>query len=140
MSTESCVNPQDLQSILTGRLPVESITTILSQLSSLSDVHPATGTVESFVVYDVWTLQVTGGKTFKGQAGGLSGLGKSSFAGVLTTSDLTTLYAKTESFMFAELSNGVSLTFFDSAHKPLGTFLGVIPSVTGIGGGTGSWS
>ncbi len=93
------------------------------------------------IFYLEFGLEVTGGQSFRGDAGGASTPGGGALFGNIYTDDIAALYANTVSFEFQSTPVYLSICFFDSDSHLLGTFqCGAISTVVGVGGGTGSWS
>ncbi|REF28550.1 virulence-associated protein [Xenorhabdus cabanillasii] len=104
--------------------------------------YPAIGIVESFIFYIRFDIIInTDKKHFQGNAGGLTTPGIGSVFGNVHTDDLVKLYSDTVSFAFHATAITFNVLFFNSYSQTLGYFSGgAISIVSGIGGGTGSWS
>jgi Rhodococcus equi virulence-associated protein len=86
-------------------------------------------------------VNVTKGKSFNGNAGGVSSPGGGALFGDVYTDNIDNLYANTVSFEFQVTPVYLSILFFDGNSNLLGHFQsGAVSIVTGIGGGTGHWS
>ncbi len=98
------------------------------------------GVLASALVYQRLKLNVEGGETFEGYAGGLSFPGGAMVWGTLFTDNIQRLYDRTESFEFNAVGPYLNVNFFDGHSAILGhAQLGGVSSVIGIGGGTGTW-
>ena len=133
---------QSFADAMRGKLDDEKIDAGVQALKAPADNYPCSGTVASFIFYLRFSVTVTGGKTFTGNAGGLAVPGGGALQlGGLKTNDLNRLYSDTVSFQFTAAPASLVLIFFDGSSNVLGSagFLG-LSWITGIGGGTGSWS
>jgi len=110
-------------------------------IKAASQKYAANGTIASFIFYQQITVNVTGGKTFKGHAGGIGLPGGGGSWGDVYTDDINRLYRDTHSFQFIDSGVYFTVNFFDSHSNFLGTFqAGALSVSPGTGGGTGSWS
>lgn len=117
----------------------EAVTAI--QASAANTAYAANGSVASLIFYMKFQVSVKGGKTFNGNAGGIAVPGGGALFGTVYTDDINALYNNTKSFQFTCTPVYTSLVFFDGNSKVLGTFqAGSVSTVTGTGGGSGSWS
>lgn len=119
------------------------VTAVVSDLSKETTATAATGSVASLVFYLRFNVTVkgTGGKSFTGDAGGLTSPGGGALIGDVYTDDMSKLYSDTVAFQFTCTPVYSSLLFFDKNHKLLGHFqAGSVSTVLGTGGGSGSWS
>ncbi len=93
------------------------------------------------IFYLKFQVNVTGGESFNGNAGGISTPGGGALFGDVYTDNLPNLYANTVSFEFQGTNVYLSILFFDGNSNLLGNFqAGAVSTVTGIGGGSGHWS
>lgn len=126
---------------LDGKLEPEKIEAAVQALQATTTSYPANGSVASFIFYLQFQVNVTGGKSFDGKAGGVSTPGGGALIGDVYTDDIDRLYSDTVSFEFQGTSVYTSLLFFDSSSNLLGHFqAGSVSTVNGIGGGSGHWS
>ena len=124
-----------------GKLAQNQIDSIVKSLSADTGVYPATGSVASFIFYLKFQVNITGGETFNGNAGGLTTPGGGALFGDVYTDNLANLYANTVSFEFQGNPVYLSILFFDSSSNLLGHFqAGAVSTVSGLGGGSGHWS
>lgn len=124
-----------------GKLEKDKIDSTVSSLQATTSSYPANGEVASMVFYLKFGVDITGGKTFRGDAGGLSTPGGGALFGDVYTDDIDRLYRDTVSFEFQGTPVYLSILFFDSNSNLLGNFqAGALSTVTGTGGGSGSWS
>ena len=113
----------------------------VKSLTASATAYPATGSLASLVFYVKVQVQVTNGKTFDGHEYGVSSPGGGALFGDVYTSDINALYSNTDSFMVVSTPAYVSVIFFDKHHTTLGNFQsGAVSTVSGTGGGKGSWS
>jgi hypothetical protein len=145
MPTEIEVTPRaianDFRDAMKGKLADEHVEAAVSALLSTTSRYPATGSVASLIFYLKFQVNITGGKSFNGNAGGASTPGGGALFGDVYTDDLARLYSDTVSFEFQGTPVYLSLLFFDKNSKLLGHFqAGAVSTVTGIGGGSGKWS
>ena len=118
-------------------LDKDKVSCITSKIAAAENKYPAKTTLASAIFYIKVDTQITseGGKHFSGNAGGLSSPGGGVLFGDLYTDDLDDLYTNTVTPVFC------SVLFFDSASNLLGHFEGGgVSTVSGVAGGTGSWS
>ncbi len=124
-----------------GKLDPERIDAAMAAITAADTSFPANGSVASFIFYLQFQVNVTGGKSFNGKAGGVSSPGGGALIGDLYTDDIDRLYRDTVSFEFQATPVYTSLLFFDSDSNLLGHFqAGAVSTVAGVGGGSGSWS
>jgi len=132
---------QEFASHAAGKLEQPQISAVTTALKQQTSSYSANGSVASFIFYLQFDVTVKGGKTFKGQAGGVSSPGGGALFGDVYTDNLQKLYSDTHSFEFQSTPVYLSILFFDKNHKLLGHFqCGAVSTVAGIGGGKGSWS
>lgn len=125
----------------TGVLDEKQIDQAVKKITAKTKSYPATGSVASLIFYLKFQVNITGGKSFNGNAGGASTPGGGALIGDVYTSDLNRLYNDTKSFQFNATPVYTSIIFFDGSSNVLGTFqCGAVSTVAGIGGGSGSWS
>jgi hypothetical protein len=126
---------------LQGALTPEQANAINSSASSATTAYAANGSVASLIFYQKWQVAIKGGKTFNGNAGGISTPGGGALFGTVYTSDINRLYNDTRSFSFNSASVYINVLFYDKHSNYLGTFqAGGVSTVVGTGGGTGKWS
>ncbi|EFU9193467.1 VapA/VapB family virulence-associated protein [Escherichia coli] len=124
-------------------LPIDQVSQILDKIASAENKYSAKTTLASAIFYIKVDTQITGegGKHFSGNAGGLSSPGGGVLFGDLYTNDLEMLYKNTVSFQITMTPVFCSVLFFDSSSNLLGHFEGGGAStISGVAGGTGSWS
>jgi len=133
---------QDFAARAKGKLAQSQIDAVTASLTAATTTaYPANGSVASMIFYLKFQVQVKGGETFNGDAGGLSTPGGGALFGDVYTDNLPALYANTVSFEFQGTPVYLSILFFDSNSNLLGHFqAGAVSTVTGIGGGSGRWS
>lgn len=125
----------------TGVLDEKQIGQAVKKITAKTKSYPAKGSIVSFIFYLKFQVNITGGKSFNGQAGGVSSPGAGALIGDVYTSDLNRLYSDTVSMQFNATPVYTSIIFFDKNSNVLGTFqAGAVSTVAGIGGGSGSWS
>jgi len=132
----------DFRTAMHGKVADADLDQVVNDLMTTTASYPATGSVASFIFYLKFQVQVkNGGKTFNGNAGGLSSPGGGALIGDVYTDDINALYANTVSFEFQGTPVYLSMLFFDNKSKLLGHFqAGAVSTVLGFGGGKGSWS
>nr|AFI49563.1 virulence associated protein E [Prescottella equi] len=108
--------------------------------------YPVHGFASSFIFYQTVSIIIDDdgrggpGKTFEGEAGGITTPGAAGYAGVLFTSDLERLYRETVSFEYNAVGPYLNINLFAGDGGLLGHVQsGAISSLVGIGGGTGAW-
>ena len=121
---------------------VEQITE--AKLKAATSVS-ANGSLASLVFYVKAQCNVNGGKSFNGSAWGVSFPGGGALFGDVylseASSSLDDLYKRTTSFTFTATPVYTAFYFWDSKNTLLGHFqAGSVSTVTGTGGGSGSWS
>ena len=106
--------------------------------------YGANGSLASLVFYVKAQCNINGGKSFNGSAWGVSFPGGGALFGdvyLAGASSLSDLYARTTSFTFTATPVYTAFYFYDSKENLLGHFqAGSVSTVTGTGGGSGSWS
>lgn len=124
-----------------GKLEQEKIDAATAAIKATTSKYGASGSVASMVFYLKFQVNVNGGKSFNGNAGGLSSPGGGALFGDVYTDDINRLYRDTVSFEFNATPVYLSILFFDGNSNLLGHFQsGAISTVLGIGGGKGEWS
>jgi hypothetical protein len=145
MTTHNPVDPNivahDFMMAMHGKLEQDKIDAATAALKATTTKYAATGSVASLIFYLKFQVNITGGKTFDGNAGGASSPGGGALFGDVYTDDLNRLYRDTVSFEFNATPVYLSILFFDGNSNLLGHFQsGAISTVLGIGGGKGEWS
>jgi hypothetical protein len=131
----------DVSSLLQGKVQQSAIDSSVQVLASTTTAYPATGSVASLIFYMKCQCTITGGKTFNGSAWGISFPGGGALFGDVYTSDINALYANTVSFTLVCTPVYTTFIFNDVNGNALGSFqAGSISTVSGTGGGSGSWS
>lgn len=131
----------DFRVAMHEKLEPEQIDDVADALMASEKAYPATGSVASLIFYLRFQVNITDGKSFDGNAGGISSAGGGALFGDVYTKDLERLYRDTVSFEFQGTPVYLSILFFDGDSNLLGHFQsGAVSTVTGTGGGTGSWS
>lgn len=131
----------DFAERMNGKMERAKIDAAVQKIQSTTTAYKAHGSVVSMVFYFQCQVVIEGNKTFDGKGGGGMTPGAGALFGTVYTDDLNRLLNSTHSFA-AELTPVYgTVQFFDSNHNFLGHFQsGGISTVTGAGGGTGSWS
>ena len=132
----------DFRQAFDGALPPQVLEAALAHLDSrpliASANRSATLTIGGPIGGQV-TVAVDDGPTFRGRIWGL--LGGTSSRGSIYSDDLERLYSQSSSFTLVATPVYLSMIFLDDSGNALGSFQGgVIATVTGSFGGTGSWS
>lgn len=145
MSAQSIVSRETIASHFVvsthGKLEQDKIDAGVTALTATDTSYAANGSVASFIFYLEFGVNVTGGKSFRGKAGGVSSPGGGALFGDVYTDDIDRLYRDTVSFEFQGTPVYLSILFFDNNSNLLGHFqAGAVSTVTGVGGGSGSWS
>lgn len=124
-----------------GKMDNQAISSVKKGIVAATSSYGANGSVASMIFYLKFQVSVKGGKTFNGNAGGISSPGGGALFGDVYTDDINRLYANTVSFQFNCTPVYTSLLFFDKHSNLLGHFQsGSVSTVLGTGGGSGSWS
>lgn len=132
---------QEFSARAKGKLEKSQIDSITKSLLADTASYPATGSVASMIFYLKFQVQIKGGETFNGNAGGISTPGGGALFGDVYTDNLPALYANTVSFEFQGTPVYLSILFFDGHSNLLGHFqAGAVSTVSGVGGGSGHWS
>ena len=130
----------DFQTAMQGKLDQAQLDAAVTSLSAATASYGANGSVASMIFYLKFQVNVTGGKSFNGNAGGISSPGGGALFGDIYTDDINRLYSSTHSFQFNATPVYLNINFFDGNSNFLGSFQsGGISTVLGTGGGTGSW-
>ncbi|RBP51276.1 VapA/VapB family virulence-associated protein [Arenicella xantha] len=141
----------DFKQHFTGKLSDEVVESTAKSLANVtepvlkaSSAYGANGSLASLIFYVKAQCNVNGGKTFDGSAWGVSFPGGGALFGdvyLADASSLNDLYARTTSFTFTATPVYTAMYFFDSNNTLLGHFqAGSVSTVSGTGGGSGSWS
>nr|AKG90540.1 virulence-associated protein VapR [Prescottella equi] len=108
--------------------------------------YPVHGFAASFIFYQTVSILIDddgrgrAGRTFEGEAGGITTPGAAGFVGVLFTSDLERLYRETVSFEYNAVGPYLNINLFAGDGSLLGHVQsGAISILVGIGGGNGTW-
>jgi Rhodococcus equi virulence-associated protein len=132
---------QEYASLVQGKVPQSSIDSGVQVLAAQTTAYPANGSIASMVIYMKCQCTITGGKTFNGDAWGISFPGGGALIGDVYTSDINALYANTTNFDLVATSVYTTFIFKDKNGNSLGSFqAGAISTVNGTGHGSGSWS
>jgi hypothetical protein len=131
---------KDLAAALQGKLDQPKIDAAVVTLKSPTQVYPANATFLSFIFYFRVVVNIDGGKSFGGNAGGIAPPTGGSTAGNVFTDDLDRLYRDTTSFSFISGVVYLGVQFFDANSNLLGHYDGGGAGVPATGGGSGSWS
>jgi hypothetical protein len=83
----------EFKSHLKGKLEQHKIDAIARSLVAETTAYPATGSVASLIFYLKFQVNITNGKPFNGNAGGLSSPGGGALFGDVYTDNLDNLYA-----------------------------------------------
>jgi hypothetical protein len=122
------------------KLEDEKIDEAVRHLAAAETAYAANAAFASFLFYIQVHVNITGGKSFTGNAGGFNAAGGGVVFGHVYTDDLNRLYSKTSRFWFLTTPVYVHVQFFDSDSNSLGHFEGGgITTGGGTGGGPGSW-
>jgi hypothetical protein len=145
MSTQTVVSntaiAEDFSAAMQGKLDEDKIAAAVAAIETATGRYPATGSVASLIFYLKFQVNVSGGKSFNGDAGGLSTPGGGLIAGDVYTDDIHRLYRDTVSFAFEGTPIYLGMQFFDSNSNLLGHLqAGAVSIVIGIGGGSGRWT
>ena len=131
----------DFRSSVHGKLEQSKVDAAVAALAAATTTYPANGSVASLIFYLRFKVDVKGGKSFTGNAGGITTPGGGALFGDVYTDDINKLYSNTVSFEFQGTPLYLSILFFDESSNLLGHFQsGAVSTVLGIGGGSGTWS
>lgn len=143
---------KDFQENFVGTLSDTAVDNTVAELHKIDEAslksaasYGANGSLASLIFYVKVQCVVTGsnGKTFDGQAWGVSFPGGGALFGdvyLSGASSLDDLYSRTAGFTFTATPVYTAFYFFDSSDNLLGHFqAGSISTVTGTGGGSGGW-
>lgn len=131
----------DFHVAVQGKMEDQSIASAKNSIAATTSSYGANGSVASMIFYLKFQVGIKGGKTFNGDAGGISSPGGGALFGDVYTDDINNLYANTVSFQFNCTPVYTSLLFFDKHSNLLGHFQsGSVSTVLGTGGGSGKWS
>ena len=135
----------DFAELMQGKLPQEVIDqTTGSVQESAADSHSANGSIASVFIWMKCMCQIDGGQKFMGDSWGISFPGGGALFGDVYLNNgnsLDSLYANTKSFALTATPVYTAFYFYDGNSNLLGNFqAGSVSTVTGTGGGSGSWS
>ena len=132
----------DFEAVMHGKMTAEKMTEVTTAMKAAAAAkYPATGSIASLLFYFKIQVQIKGGKTFDGQAGGIGFPGGGALFGDVYTEDLDRLYRDTHSFQWLGTAVYFTVNYFDSNSNFLGTFqAGAVSIAVGTGGGTGRWT
>ncbi|CAM1343012.1 VapA/VapB family virulence-associated protein [Tenacibaculum aestuarii] len=137
-------NFKDLLSSESISKAVENLENVDSASLKAASAYGAHGALASLVFYVKAQCSINNGKTFNGNAWGISFPGGGALFGDVYLSNagsLDQLYKETTSFTFTATPVYTAFYFFDKNSKLLGHFqAGSVSTATGTGGGSGSWS
>jgi hypothetical protein len=145
MNTQNVVSKEiiahDFLVAMHGKFDQDKIDATVASLKSTTTKYPANGSITGFIFYFRIQVNVTGGKSFNGNAGALGTVGGGALFGDVYTDDINELYNNTVSFQFQSTPVYFSILFFDGNSKLLGHFQsGAVSTIVAVGGGTGNWS
>ncbi len=124
-----------------GKVDDATIASVKKGLAATTASYGANGSVASMIFYLKFQVNIKNGKSFNGNAGGVSSPGGGALFGDVYTDDINKLYSDTVSFQFNCTPVYTSLLFFDKHSNLLGHFQsGSVSTVLGTGGGSGHWS
>jgi Rhodococcus equi virulence-associated protein len=130
----------DFRKSMEGKVSEELIKATENGLDNTT-AYAANGSIASAVIYQWCNCAVSNGKTFSGKSWGISFPGGGALFGTVYTSNINNLYSQTTSFAFTGTAVYTAFYFYDDNHNLLGTFqAGSVSTVSGTGGGSGSWS
>jgi len=141
----------DFKEHFTGKLSEDAVKRTVESLGEITESklqaatsYGANGSLASLIFYVKAQCNINGGKSFNGSAWGVSFPGGGALFGdvyLAGASTLDQLYSRTSSFTFTATPVYTAFYFFDSNQTLLGHFqAGSVSTVTGTGGGSGSWS
>lgn len=135
----------DFAELMQGVLPKVIIEHTTNSIQESADTaHSANGSIASVVVWMQCMCQVDGGQKFIGDSWGISFPGGGALFGDVYLNNgnsLDSLYANTKSFALTATPVYTAFYFYDGNGNLLGNFqAGSVSTVTGTGGGSGSWS
>lgn len=132
----------DLQQSFNGKVPQQVLDSARAHLESRPLVAGSTADATLFLdggITEQLRCVVDQGPTFLGHYWGPRAGTRT--RGSIYSDDPKQLYSKTTSFVLMMTPVYVSLVFFDDGGNALGSFQGgLIPTIVGSFGGTGSWS
>ncbi len=154
MNTETSKPNQlasDFKEHFTGKLSEEAVKQTIKKLEKITESelksatsYGANGSLASLIFYVKAQCNINGGKSFNGNAWGVSFPGGGALFGdvyLTGVSTLDELYSRTDHFTFTATPVYTAFYFFDSKDNLLGHFqAGSVSTVTGAGGGSGNWS
>ena len=141
----------DFKEHFTGKLSEDAVSRTVESLGEITESklqaatsYGANGSLASLIFYVKAQCNINGGKSFNGSAWGVSFPGGGALFGDVYLANAPTLdqlYSRTSSFTFTATPVYTAFYFFDSNQTLLGHFqAGSVSTVTGTGGGSGSWS
>lgn len=132
---------EDFRAALLGKMDAALLEESVGKMKSAKTKYPANGSVIGTFFYFRFTVSVTGGEKFTGNAGGLGSVAGGALFGDVYTENIDRLYRDTVSFSFVATPVYVTLQFFDSSSNFLGHYqAGAVSTIVGTGGGSGGWS
>ena len=142
---------EDFENNFKNHLSTESISKAVENLERIdgtslkaASAYGAHGALASLVFYVKAQCSINNGKTFNGNAWGVSFPGGGALFGdvyLSSANSLDQLYKETSSFTFTATPVYTAFYFFDKNSNLLGHFqAGSVSTATGTGGGSGSWS
>jgi hypothetical protein len=141
----------DFKQHFTGKLSEDAVKSAVEIIGKITETelksataYPANGSLASLIFYVKAQCNINGGKSFNGNAWGISFPGGGALFGdvyLAGAATLDELYGRTTSFTFTATPVYTAFYFFDSGSTLLGHFqAGSVSTVTGTGGGSGNWS
>ncbi len=132
---------QEYASLVEGKVPQNTINSGVQVLAAQTTAYPANGSIASMIIYMKCQCTIKGGKTFDGDAWGISIPGGGALMGDVYTDNINALYANTTNFDLIATSVYTTFIFKDKNGNVLGSFqAGSVSTVNGTGHGSGSWS
>lgn len=142
---------EDFKTNFTGKLSEDAVKRTVESLEKFTEpqlkaatAYGANGSLASLIFYVKAQCNINGGKSFNGSAWGISFPGGGALFGdvyLADASSLDELYRRTTSFTFTATPVYTAFYFHDAKDMLIGHFqAGSVSTVTGTGGGSGSWS
>lgn len=142
---------EDFKAHFAGKISEDSLNRTLEGVKGITadqlkaaTAHAANGSLASLIFYVKAQCNVIGGKSFNGSAWGVSFPGGGALFGDVYLQNgvtLDQLYSRTGSFKYTATPVYTAFYFYDASDNLLGHFqAGSVSTVTGVGGGAGTWS
>jgi hypothetical protein len=140
VSPKAIAAAEELAAALQGKIPQDKLDAALAALKAPATTYACKMGNACAIFYQWVSVEITGGKTFRGQGGGICTPPGSGGWGDVYTDDINRLYAATGAFYATSVGPYLNCLFFDSNNNLLGHAECGGVSIGSSIAGSGSWS